>query len=348
MATLTPIRAALALSLSAALLTAGIPSASAADILSATPSTIAGATLAVTPPTASSPPGVSPDVYYDEATGTYYLYTTNMPTKAYTSTDGTNWTEVAGAQLPPGFDWSVVRMGPNDYRMYHAGINPNSPSVVSCTKMKKALFYSTSTDLIHWTTQPGPILDDVGSGVPHVLRKPDGTFLLYYNTITTQHGVHIATSNDGLAWTPLSGLVANDPELVDPAPLMMPDGTYLMVGSTTGGGRGAQELRILSSPNGIDWSLRSKALLAVPGVSVLDPSLKLINGQLRVWFGYAPGMDHNNSKIASGILTLGSAPATTSAKPGSACTKAGAKAKFQGKALVCKKTKGKLIWVRVG
>ena len=81
---------------------------------------------------------------------------------------------------------------------------------------------------------------------------------------------------------------------------------------------------------------------------MLDPSLKLINGQLRVWFGYAPGMDHNNSKIASGILTLGSAPATTSAKPGSACTKAGAKAKFQGKALVCKKTKGTLIWVRVG
>ncbi|MCX6416137.1 MAG: hypothetical protein NTU77_16345, partial [Actinobacteria bacterium] len=159
---------------------------------------------------------------------------------------------------------------------------------------------------------------------------------------------HIATSNDGLSWTPLSGLVANDPDLVDPAPLMMPDGTYLMVGSTTGGGRGAQELQILSSPNGIDWSLRSKALLAVPGVSVLDPSLKLINGQLRVWFGYAPGMDHNNSKIASGILTLGSAPATTSAKPGSACTKAGAKAKFQGKALVCKKTKGTLIWVRVG
>jgi len=133
----------------------------------------------------------------------------------------------------------------------------------------------------------------------------------------------------------------------------MPDGTYLMVGSTTGGGRGAQELQILSSPNGIDWSLRSKALLAVPGVSVLDPSLKLINGQLRVWFGYAPGMDHNNSKIASGVLTLGTASATaattaTTGKPGSACTKAGAKAKFQGNAIVCKKTKGKLIWVRVG
>ncbi|CAB4884651.1 MAG: hypothetical protein F2793_08325 [Actinobacteria bacterium] len=348
MPTLTHIRGALALGIAAAVITAGIPAASAADILSATPSTIAGATLAVTPPTASSPPGVSPDVFFDDTTGTYYLYTTNMPTKTYTSTDGTNWTEAAGAKLPQGFDWSVVKLGPNDYRMYYAAIMPNSPAVVKCTNMKKALFYATSTDLLHWTPQPGPLLDDVGCGVPHALRKPDGTYVLYYNTITTQHGIHIATSNDGLAWTTLSGLIANDPDLVDPAPLMMPDGTFLMVSSTTGGGRGAQELQILSSTNGIDWTHRSNALLAIPNVSVLDPSLKLINGQLRVWFGYAPGMDHNNSKIASGILTLGSAPAPTSAKPGSACSKAGAKAKFQGKAIVCKKITGKLIWARVG
>ena len=58
-----------------------------------------------------------------------------MPTKAYTSTDGTNWTEAAGAQLPQGFDWSVVKMGPRNYRTYYAGIMPNSPAVVKCTNM---------------------------------------------------------------------------------------------------------------------------------------------------------------------------------------------------------------------
>jgi hypothetical protein len=332
------------------LLMTSVHAASAAEVLSATPATIAGATLAVTTPTAASPKGVSPDVYFDEATGTYYLYTTNMPAGTYTSTDGSNWTAVPGATLPNGFDWSVMKMGPNDYRMYYSAINPNSPSVVKCTNMKKELRYATSTDLVRWTMQPGAIFSDVGCGVPHVLRKPDGTYLMYYNTITTKHGIHIATSSDGLNWTALSGPILNNQDLVDPAPIVMPDGTYLMVASTTGAG-GPQELQLLSSPDGITWTLRSTDLYAPAGVSVLDPSVEIVNGQIRVWFGYAPGMDHNNSQIASGILTLGSASAastgsTTAGKPGTTCTKVGAKAKFQGKAVVCKKSKGKLIWVR--
>jgi len=216
--------------------------------------------------------------------------------------------------------------------------------------MKKELRYATSTDLVHWTTQPGAIFGDVGCGVPHVLRKPDGTYLMYHNTITTQHGIHIATSNDGLNWTALSGPLLNNQDLVDPAPIVMPDGTYLMVSSTTGAG-GPQELQLLSSPDGVTWTLRSTDLYAPAGVSVLDPSVEIVNGQIRVWFGYAPGMDHNNSQIASGILTLGSASAastgsTTAGKPGTMCTKVGAKTKFQGKTVVCKKSKGKLIWVR--
>ena len=343
-------RAGIALSASLAFVLGSVGAAESAEILSATPATIAGATLAVTTPTAASPKGVSPDVYFDETTGTYYLYTTNMPPGTYTSADGTNWAAVAGATLPSGFDWSVTKMGPSDYRMYYASINPNSPSVVRCTNMKKELRYATSTDLVHWTMQPGALFGDVGCGVPHVLRKPDGSYLMYYNTITSQHGIHIATSSDGLNWTALSGLVANDPDLVDPAPIVMPDGTFLMVASTTGAG-GPQQLQILSSPDGLTWTLRSNDLYAPAGVSVLDPSVKIVNGQIRVWFGYAPGMDHNNSQIASGILTLGSASATSTGspaagKPGTTCKKVGAKTKFQGKAVVCKKSKGKLIWAR--
>jgi hypothetical protein len=343
-------RTSVVLAATVVLLMTSVQAVSAAEVLSATPATIAGATLAVTTPTAASPKGVSPDVYFDETTGTYYLYTTYRPSGTYTSTDGTNWTAVAGATLPDGFDWSMVKMGPSDYRMYYGAINPNSPSVVRCTTMKKELRYATSTDLVRWTTQPGAIFSDVGCGVPHVLRKPDGTYLMYYNTITTQHGIHIATSNDGLNWTALSGPILNNQELVDPAPIVMPDGTYLMVASTGGAG-GAQELQLLSSPDGINWTLRSTDLYAPAGVSVLDPSVEIVNGQIRVWFGYAPGMDHTNSQIASGILTLGSASAastssSTAGKPGTTCTKVGAKTKFQGKTVVCKKSKGKLIWVR--
>ena len=323
--------------------------AQAADLLSATPTTIAGATLDVTVPTPSAPPGVSPDVVYDEATGTYYLYTTNMPPTTYTSRDGVSWTAVPNATLPNGFDWSVVKMGPNDYRMYYSSINPNAPSTVQCSKQRKELRWATSSNLVNWTQQPGVLLDDVGCGVPHVLRKADGSFLLYWNSMLPQHGVYMATSADGLTWTKLPGIVANDEDFVDPAPLQMPDGTFLMVGSTTGKSD-AQQLRILASPNGIDWTMRAAPLYAPSGISVLDPALKLVDGQLRVWFGYAPGRDHANSTIASGLLDLKAgkvvnATATTSTK---ACKKAdlGKKRTFQGSTYQCRKVKGAYVWVK--
>ena len=333
----------------ALLLTIITPPAHADGVLSATPTTIAGATLDGLPATSASPPGVSPEVYYDDATGTYYLWTTNMPATMYTSKDGTSWTPVSGATLPNGFDWSIVKMGPNDYRMYFSSINPNAASEVQCSKQRKELRYATSTNLVNWTTQPGALVSSVGCGVPHVIRKPDGSYLLYYNSMEPEHGMYIATSPDGLAWTKRPGIIANDPDLVDPAPLQMPDGTYLMIASTTGGQTDKQQLRILSSPDGMTWTLRPEPLLAPKGISVLDPALKLIGSQLRVWYGYAPGGDHANSRITSGLLTLKAGKptaATTSSTTAKTCKKAGAKRDYQGDTYVCRKVKGQLVWVR--
>lgn len=278
------------------------PTACAA-ILSATPENIAGSTLVGVPPKSASPTGVSPEVFHDEQSGTYYLYTTSMPPKTYRSSDGENWTEVSDATLPQGFDWSIIESSPGSYRLYYAAINPNLPATVKCSSSRKQLFVAESSDLLHWSNPTGPLLDDVGCGVPHVMKKKDGKYLLYFNTITSAHGIHIATSDDGLNWVVQNGLVANETDLVDPAPLEMPDGTFLMVSSTTGRA-GTQQLRILSSPDGLTWSLREKPLYAPSGFSVLDPSLKLINDSLRVWFGYTPGNDHGQSRIGSGALTL--------------------------------------------
>lgn len=343
-------RTVLAATAIAALLLTSLSAPAHADgVLSATPTTIAGATLDGLPATSASPPGVSPDVYYDEATGTYYLWTTNMPATMYTSKDGTSWTPVAGASLPNGFDWSIVKMGPNDYRMYFSSINPNAASEVQCSKQRKELRYATSTNLVNWTTQPNVLLSSVGCGVPHVLRKPDGSYLLYYNSMEPEHGIYIATSPDGLTWTKRPGIIANDSDLVDPAPLQMPDGTYLMVASTTGGQTDKQQLRILSSPDGMSWTLRPEPLLAPKGISVLDPALKLIGNQLRVWYGYAPGGDHANSRITSGLLTLKPgtvATGTAASATTKTCKKAGAKRAYQGDTYVCKKVKGQLVWVK--
>jgi len=283
-----------------------ISSVAHANTLSANLSTISGARFEPLPLDASAPPGVSPEVFFEESSKTYYLYTTAEITKIYTSKDGLVWSEASNYRLPNGFDWSIVKMGENNYRLYYASIMPGVAGTVRCSQQKKALYYATSTDLLNWSAQPGPIFDDVGCGVPHVLKKRDGKYLLYYNTITTIHGMHMASSDDGIKWIALPGVIANNHNLVDPAPIEMPDGTFLMVASTTGNPQRneLQELQILSSKDGISWDHRKSSLYAPSGYSVLDPALKLLDGKLRIWHGYTQGMDHNKSKIATGNLTL--------------------------------------------
>ena len=283
-----------------------IPTPAFADVLSASAETIAGAKFDPIIPGPNAPLGVSPEVYYEEESKTFYLYTTSNPGKIYTSKDGLEWSAVSNYRLPNGFDWSIVKMGASDYRLYYSSIMPNETPVVKCTQQKKAFFYATSTDLLNWTSQPGPLVSDIGCGVPHVLKKADGKYLMYHNTITSQHGMHIQTSDDGIKWTALSGIISNNPSLVDPAPIQMPDGTFLMVASTTGDPRsgGLQRLQILSSNDGLTWSHRSSDLYAPAGYSVLDPALKLIDGKLRIWHGYTKGNDHMSSHIATGTLTL--------------------------------------------
>lgn len=319
----------------------------AAAELSATPATVNGASFTTTLPVPGAPLGVSPEVFYDDITRTYYLWPTSMPAREYRSSDGQSWAEVAGATLPRGIDWSVVKEGPSSYRMYYAEISPNLPAQVRCTNMRKQLRYATSSDLVNWTTQPGILMDDIGCGVPHVLKKRDGSYLLYWNTITSEHGVHVARSSDGLSWTNVTGPLNNDRTLVDPSPIEMPDGTFLMVAASGGGPSEAQELRIGSSTDGITWTFRSKPLFAPSGYHVFDPALELVDGQLRVWYSYAPltDMQRAEARVASGTVTLGS-PTTTAAAPkaakGKACTKKGAKSGV----LVCTASKGKLVWAR--
>lgn len=337
----------------ASLLAMSLPAAAA--VLSATPSTIAGATFSGGPAPAGAPLGVSPEVFFDQPTATYYLITTSQPPTEYSSKDGVNWTPV-GNTLPQGIDWSIVQEGPNNYRLYYAEFVPGAPGSAPpppCTPGTKRLRYATSSDLRTWTTQPGVLLADVGCGVPHVMKTSKGQYFLYFNAKNPVHGVNIATSSDGLSWSVRPGIAANNSTLVDPAPIEMPDGTFLMIGSSTGGPGQFQELQILSSPDALTWTQRSRPLYSASGASALDPSVELINGEVKVWFGYAPGGDHNNSRISSGVVNLGSAstsptstsssaskPTASKAKAGAKCTKKGAKAGT----LVCVSSKAGLVW----
>jgi hypothetical protein len=236
------------------------------------------------------------------------LLTTANPPIQYTSADGITWTPTSVA-LPQGFDWTIVQEGPSSYRLYYAEILPPAAGQgppQPCAPGSKRLRYATSTDLMSWTIQPAVLLDDVGCGVPHVMKTREGKYFLYYNRKDPVHGVYVGTSTDGLSWTIGNAMVANDPELVDPA---HPDaGRYLLDGWFHR--RDRRHSRSCSCSfdrcNHLDEAL-SRPVFPCRGSGVLDPSIEIIDGQLRVWFGYAPGGSHSVSKIANGIIRLGTA-----------------------------------------
>lgn len=318
------------------------PSASA-DTFTASAATIAAASFNAAPPAADAPLGVSPEVFYDAPTGTYYLLTTSMPATQYTSKDGRSWTPTTTA-LPMGVDWSIVQEGPASYRLYYAEIAPSPPGsgpAAPCTPGSKVLRYATSTDLVTWSTQPGVLLGDLGCGVPHVMKTRAGSYFLYFNKGEPVHGVYIARSTDGLTWSTPQGPINNDTGLVDPAPLELPDGTFVMVASSLGGPGQYQHLQLLASSNAIDWVKRKSPLYAPSGAGAFDPSIELVNGQLRVWFGYSPGGRYDAARITDGVLRLG-APRQAKAKVGATCAKKGT---TSGK-LVCRKKGGSLVWAR--
>ena len=312
---LRPLVVLLVVSLAAFPATAG-----SAAVMTANQQTIDAATFtANTPPAADAPRGVSPEVFYDAPTRTYYLLTTGVPAVQYTSSDGITWTATSTV-LPRGIDWSIVQEGPGSYRLYYAEMvpGPSGSAPPPCTAGSKILRYATSTDLRAWTAQPGVLLDDVGCGVPHVMKTSAGKYFLYFNKVDGQHGVFIATSSDGLRWGTPVGPLNNDTELVDPAPLELPDGTFVMVASSMGRGS-FQYLQLLASQDGLTWVKRKSPLFAPSGAGAFDPSVELVDGQLRVWFGYSPAGVHADAQIAHGRLELGGAgPA---AELSATCTK---------------------------
>lgn len=321
-----------------------------ANTLTANTGTINSATFSASPPPPGAPTGVSPEAFYDAATGTYYLLTTAQPRSVqYTSRDGSTWTPTSTALPDRGMDWSIVQEGPSSYRLYFAEMAPMAPGsgpTPQCAPGSKVLKYATSTDLQTWTVQPGTLLDDVGCGVPHVMKTASGRYYLYFNKAVPQEGVWISTSADGLSWSSPTGPINGDDQLVDPAPLELPDGTFVMVASTRGNPMKGelQHLQLLASSDAMTWVKRTKPLYAPSGAGAFDPSIELVDGKLRVWFGYSPGGSYEAAAITDGVLTLGpgksSTGAGTKAKAGQKCKKKGAKSG----ALVCTKVKGKLIW----
>ena len=287
---------------------------------------IVPADVSLTPGSISSVVSVSPDVFYDEATSTYYLFTTGPGTGGppspgspsvgvFSSTDGTSWAAVPGASTPIGTyaDPSVIAMGDGTYRMYYAYRASMSTGPGSACSGKQ-LRYATSPDLMRWTAQPGVLLEDLGCGVPNVVRASEGDYRLYYvrGGSGFAHGTYMATSPDGLAWTPTDTLLTPT-DMVDPSVVRLADGSWLMLTADFPAGKSSgpffQKLYAGTSVDGIEWDFGGAVPLhaAPPSQGAFDPdAVVLPDGTIRAW--WAEGTSPDTARVAAGTVTISADP----------------------------------------
>lgn len=302
-----------------------------AALLATAPATAATpADVALVPGPVSTVVSVSPDVFHDAATSTFYLFTTGSGTGGpptpgapsvgvYSSSDGATWSAVPGASTPSGpfSDPSVISMGDGTYRMY---LTAKSGTAPGCTG--KQLRYATSPDLIRWTMQPGILVEDIGCGVPQVVAAAGG-FRLYYVSFDStaprkgecspdaSHGVYMRESADGLAWSAASSRLAPT-DMVDPSVVQLRDGSWLMLTAdfsqcpTPGF---AQRLYAGTSPDGVTWDFGDVTpLYAAPASQgAFDPdAVVLPDGSVRAW--WSQGTSPDTAKVTSGTVTVAPTP----------------------------------------
>lgn len=282
--------------------------------LSAPAQALVPAEVSLTAGPVSTITSVSPDVVYDAPSSTYYLFTTGMRIGVYTSSDGQTWTPASGASTPsPAFDPSVISLPDGSHRMYFTSPGSGMPGQ-PCRG--KRLRYATSPDLLRWTTQPGVLLEDLGCGVPNVVRAGDRDYRLYYvrGGEGVKHGTYMATSTDGLAWTPRAGILTPS-DMVDPSVVQLANGSWIMLTADFPAGKAAgpffQKLYVGTSSDGFTWDFGDATPLyaAPPSEGAFDPDAVVMpDGSIRAW--WAQGTSPDTARVAAGALAVSVAPVT--------------------------------------
>jgi len=314
-------------------LIAAVLAASSLGVASAA-SSLVPADVTLTAGPVSTVVSVSPDVFYDADSETYYLYTTGMRIGVYSSKDGSTWVEVPGASTPVGpyFDPSVVAMPDGSYRMYY--VYRSGMGGPPCSG--KQLKYATSTDLVRWTAQSPVLLDDLGCGVPNVVRASDTEYRLYYvrGGPGVKHGTYMATSPDGLMWTPRAGILTPE-DFVDPSVVKLGDGSWLMFTADFSPTQPpppgfVQKLYVGTSVDGAHWIFDADAPLytAPSGQGAFDPdAVVLPDGSVRAWWSQGASAEAARVTVGEVIVTPSpdpepvvpvppSKPMVTTGKPG--------------------------------
>lgn len=146
------------------------------------------------------------------------------------SKDGFNFTKEEGARISPQDGHylegpTLIKIADGKYRMYF-----DEDTISSGQNKVGKIWGATSTDGLKFTRDEKPTIESNPSVEqmppdwqqalhPFVLKRPDGKFLMFYNTHSK---VYAAISNDGVAWTKL-GYIGIEGADVDG--YYLPDGT---------------------------------------------------------------------------------------------------------------------------
>jgi predicted GH43/DUF377 family glycosyl hydrolase len=149
------------------------------------------------------------------------------------------------------------------------------------------IFRATSTDGVSWQRDGVPVLEPTSGDAfdnykvetPNVLKRPDGTWAMYYSGNINDpselgFGIGLATSPDGETWTRVAAtpvLAPNSDELslIGPSVLLEDDGSYLMLYASITPLETIQIYRATST-DGVSWS-REGAVLSMDDIDRVSP-----------------------------------------------------------------------------
>lgn len=300
-----------------------------------------------------------------------YVFATNLGIVMAESANGTTFTYSGSPFGGTNFRGQprVIKLANGTWVMYNS-----SSDGFSCSTSVDGLTFTVQTEVCLSKSQfPGVT---GGLSGPGVVRLANGTYRAYFSDLPRPGtgpdpwNVFSATSPDGLTWSAEAGVriglgaqnITRSAE--HPTVVRHSDGTFTMFyfdnASRATNGSASMGVYYATSTDGLAFSNEYKLDLVSLGNGFEnsagnDPEVFLDGaGRLLMYFGIGPAgiaavqLNKLSIDASLGYTSPTTSPNTTTvkAKIGGACTKAGIKTTVGKTKLVCRKVKGRTVWVK--
>lgn len=297
-----------------------------------------------------------------------YVFATELGAVMAESANGTTFTYSGNPFGGRNFRGQprVIKLANGTWVMYNS-----STDGFSCSTSADGLTFTVQTEVCLSKSQfPGVTR---GLTSPGVVRLANGTYRGYFSDLPAPGTgpdpwkVFSATSPDGLTWSAESGVRIGEGaqnitrSAEHPTVVRHSDGTFTMFyfdnASRATNGSASMGVYYANSTDGLVFSNEKKLDLVSLGNGFEssagnDPEVFLDGtGRLLMYFGIGPAgiaavqLNQSSTGTTPGSTTS-TKTTTVKAKIGGACTKAGIKTTVGKTKLVCKKVKGRTVWVK--